>query len=169
MRLDPLPAAAIEPAAGDFVTLRRGHCYGSCATYSVTLRGDGRVDAVGEANVAYAGPHSWTIDPALARRALLEFLRADAFTSELPISGVSDLPTAWLTVSVGDRQYTVEHYGGGWEFAANPHDPARPARRSVDGGVNERQANASTAAQLEWIVDFVTEVEKRVVGCPPAP
>lgn len=54
------PAAAPEPARPrDLpaleISLERGPCFGMCPQFKLTIRGDGRVDWVGKANVAAPG------------------------------------------------------------------------------------------------------------------
>jgi len=58
-------APAPPPALPAFeISLERGPCFGDCPVYRLTIRGDGRVDWLGEEHVAAPGARSRQIAPA---------------------------------------------------------------------------------------------------------
>jgi hypothetical protein len=147
-----LPIAAEELARirpEDFVTLYREACLGSCPIYSVTVFGNGRVVASGEHFVARAGSRSWEIDPVAAVRLLAELTRNNVAALEPRMSAlIEDLPGARLEGNIGGQTIAVKHYGAGVE---------------VEMGRGNRDAEIAT--RLERLIDQISEVDTRVVGC----
>jgi hypothetical protein len=79
---EPAPTALHNqggPAAPPFsVELARSQCMGMCPAYAVSLRDDGTVQWIGEANVAEKGARTARVDPAKVQ-ALREAFRAARF------------------------------------------------------------------------------------------
>lgn len=107
-RSAPVPAArdGAQPEIARSITMERLPCYGTCAVYAVTIRGDGEVHFLGIAHVARAGEAVARITPA-GVDSLFRFLDhigfdrlSASYTSGASACGayVPDLPT--VTVSV---------------------------------------------------------------------
>ncbi len=148
LTLAPLPAAEMQRVAkDDFITLRRGQCFGRCPIYSVTVHADGRVEANGEQHVAALGAQNWQIDAAVATRLLAEMVRNNVWALDPKMDAhVTDLPTARLEGKVGGHSVSVRHYGAGTDLGLGGRDFA-------------------TASRLETLIDLISEAETRVVGC----
>lgn len=96
------------------VTLERTACFGACPMYTVTVDQGGAVTFDGKRFVASTGNHSARVDAqALSRlRQAVEasdfFALKDCYCER----NVTDLPSAIVTVNLGDRKKTVRHYAG---------------------------------------------------------
>jgi hypothetical protein len=148
LTLAPLPPAELQRVAkDDFITLRRGQCFGRCPIYSVTVHADGHVEANGEQHVAALGPQNWQIDAGVATRLLAEMVRNNVWALDPKMDAhVTDLPTARLEGRVGGHSVSVRHYGAGGFGSLGGRDFA-------------------TASRLETLIDLISEAETRVVGC----
>jgi hypothetical protein len=104
------------------ISLERTSCFGPCPIYKVTLRGDGSVTYVGEAKVRVKGTKSRKIDPEAVRDLAREMERAGFFTLRDHYRTVrrpdgveirvSDGPTTFVTLTIGERSKRVEDYFG---------------------------------------------------------
>jgi Domain of unknown function (DUF6438) len=120
-----------EPSENDKITLLRGGCYGSCPSYSVSIRRDGQVlfstqkdglsdlaaEEFGEFNrnyVLWSGIHETWVDPKAAANLFEKFRTAHFFgMNDKYRSGVTDNPTYILSLKVGNKVKEVEDYVGG--------------------------------------------------------
>jgi len=102
----------IDPSTLSF-TLQRTGCLGSCAGYSVTIKGDGTVLFDGEDLVKITGRHTARIGKTKVQELLDAFRRAD-FLSALPnyYSNWTDHPTYTLTVTFNGQTKKVVDYDG---------------------------------------------------------
>ncbi len=110
-----VPRSFPEPwgLKGVKIQLSRTQCFGRCAAYSVTIRGDGRVHFSGERYVLNPGDHDAQISPAAVRELVSEFEKAKFFAAgDKYIAKVTDNPTYTLTLTVGGKTKTVTDYVG---------------------------------------------------------
>jgi hypothetical protein len=112
------------------IVLERSEGFGSCPEYRLTLDGDGSVVYEGFAYVRVTGRRESSIPPAEVRALIEEANRIDFFSlrdsydaTERIVEGdagktwkipatLSGLPTASITVAIGEREKTVESYFG---------------------------------------------------------
>lgn len=97
-----------RPAEPDWVSMRRGPCFGNCPIYEVTLRADGSATYLGGDYAPRTGRHEGKVDPA-AVRALLRRLD-DAGFWEMPVDRqlrVMDLPEVVLRAEHEGRTHRV--------------------------------------------------------------
>jgi hypothetical protein len=96
------------------VRLERTACFGTCPIYSVTVRADGRVVFVGKRFVAATGVRRARLSKAKVSELRKAFSRARVFRlrDRYDDMTVSDLPSALLTVRLGERTKHVYHYLG---------------------------------------------------------
>lgn len=102
------------------ITLRRTACFGTCPVYSLEIFEDGLVRYLGTEFVEVKGEHKSVIPQDAVESLVGSFLRADYFslqdkyeTYKDPKGQVwklSDLPTAYTTLRVGNRKKSVEDY-----------------------------------------------------------
>jgi len=113
----PFPAGTLRSAR---IRLERTACYGTCPVYSVEIHGDGTVIWNGERFVKAMGARRYRI-PVAKVRALAARFRAARFYSALEAyeGGVTDLPSANLTLTWGGVSKSVRDYAG--LMAGMPH------------------------------------------------
>jgi hypothetical protein len=93
------------------IQLERTECYGWCPNYSVIIKGDGRVRYTGRSFVVTVGEREGTLPEATIRELVERFERARFFELRDKYSqSVTDLPSTWLTLRIGDRTKKVENY-----------------------------------------------------------
>ena len=122
---DGVPAGA--PAAGDagadtavVVALRRGECFGACAAYEATITRGGTVRIEGRGRSASRAPWHATVPRDSVGVLLAAFERSgflalrDRYVPGEPGCGqaATDHPSATLTVTLGGRTKSVDHYHG---------------------------------------------------------
>lgn len=116
----PAPEPKPESKLSLVITLERTACMGRCPVYSVAIEGTGAVRFEGKQFVQHAGPHNANI-PAAAVDSLVAELRAggffdlaDRYAYGAPACGryATDLPSAIVSVTVGDSTRRVEHDHG---------------------------------------------------------
>jgi hypothetical protein len=96
------------------VTLERTACFGACPMYTVTVDHSGAVTFDGKRFVARTGSHSARVDTQ-ALSGLRDAVKASNFFALQDCyceRNVTDLPSAIITVTLGDREKTVRHYAG---------------------------------------------------------
>ncbi len=97
------------------IQLSRSGCYGTCPSYTVVVRGDGKIEFHGGRFVAIPGDHQARIDPEEAARLLERFRGAGFFElKDNYVAGVTDNPTYRLELIVGAKKKTVVDYVGDW-------------------------------------------------------
>lgn len=113
----PFPRGTLRTAR---MRLERTACYGTCPVYSVEIHGDGTVIWNGERYVKAMGVRRYRI-PVAKVRALAARFRAARFYSALEAyeGGVTDLPSANLTLTWGGVSKSVRDYAG--LMAGMPH------------------------------------------------
>ena len=104
------------------ITLERTACFGRCPVYTVTISGDGTVSYEGRQFVSVTGKQQSHVDPSAVRALVKEFEAIDFFALhdayrrvENPdgtVTEVTDLPTQFVSLRVGDRSKRVEDYFG---------------------------------------------------------
>ena len=131
------------PAPDAWITLSREACYGECPIYDLTVRADGLVSWEGKGFVAKMGSATRRIDPAKARSLFDAFVRM-SFEKGPPVydSGISDTPTATLTIS---------HGAAGGTYAV--HDDASCfGKKSIDLGTCYLERRVDEIAEaMPWI------------------
>lgn len=99
--------------------LKRTSCFGTCPSYQIEIRGDGRVTYTGDEgrSVLVEGVHRWRIPQSDVAILFDMFRRADYFQLdgyyEAP---VTDLPTFVTQLSIGTRRKFVLNYGAAGGF-----------------------------------------------------
>jgi Domain of unknown function (DUF6438)/Ankyrin repeat len=105
------PAKAAEPPIQ--ITLRRTTCFGECPDYTVSIDGHGNVTYEGRRFVRVTGKQVARIDRAAVQALLDEFERIEFFSlKDKYTARITDLPTTYVTLVLGDRSKTVEDYHG---------------------------------------------------------
>ncbi len=96
------------------ISLRRSGCFGTCPVYELSISGNGNVEFNGNNFVEFPGKHTITI-PLDSLRILLHqidtcgwFNLHDEYTN----MSVSDAPSAIITVVIGSKTKTINHYHG---------------------------------------------------------
>lgn len=100
------------------ISMRRGACFGRCPQYSVTVKGDGSVDFVGERFVGATGAHSHRAD--MDKLALLRQKAQAVFRSTADVvpgaagcrNYATDMPQVTLTLADADGTRGLRHYTG---------------------------------------------------------
>lgn len=110
-----MPFPQISDPKEIFIQLSRSGCYGSCPSYSVTIRGDGAVSFKGSRFVSIPGTHTAQISESEVSTLLNRFRSANflALSNEYR-AGVTDNPTYCLKLKLGGKTKVVEDYVGAW-------------------------------------------------------
>ncbi len=100
-----LANAAAQPAdADDFVRLERPGCYGTCPSFSILVRRDGRATYQGHKYVRVTGTKQLLISRKTAGELILTAQAARLSEQVDPHRNVRDAPRATLTVSVQGKE-----------------------------------------------------------------
>jgi len=113
LALIPTLATAPVPAPGDWISLRRGPCFGNCPIYEVRLQADGTAEYTGGDYAPRQGRFEGRVEPEVVED-LLERLRAVGFwRMELDRQlRVMDAPEAVLSAERrGDRHQVHTNLG----------------------------------------------------------
>lgn len=108
------PGSTSNEVKAESITLKRGMCYGTCPVYSVTIRSDGTVQYVGEKYVKEIGPKdsSITSEEFTSLKATIESSGFFTFNDAYRKVDMTDMPSATITVTIGDKTKQIEHYHG---------------------------------------------------------
>jgi hypothetical protein len=103
-------------------TLQRTECYGDCPSYKLTIRGDGSVVYEGYKYVRVSGVQKYKIKPSEVQDLLKLFMDLnffdldDEYISIKHADGtetvVTDLPTTFTSITVGERFKKIVNYVG---------------------------------------------------------
>ena len=105
---------ALRPDSEIAITLQRSGCFGSCPSYSVTMRNHGIVFE-GRGYTVVTGKHTASVDPDEVRRLAQRFIEADFYSMEPNYAAmVTDCPTYTLSISVDGVTKEVIDYMGDW-------------------------------------------------------
>lgn len=105
----------LKPDSKIEIKLSRSGCYGTCASYQVTVTPEGIVFDGGGFVVA-SGKHAATVDPDAVRGLAARFVKADFYSmDEKYIASVTDCPTYQLSISIDETEKKVVDYVGSWE------------------------------------------------------
>lgn len=123
------------------ITLDRTECFGTCPSYSLTIRGDGTVAYQGRRFVKVVGAASTQILVSAVQALVDEMVQADYFNLSVPATcaqGImSDAPTATTSLTLAGRSHSVEDYHG------NPCAPA--ALPGIEDRIDE------AAGSSQWV------------------
>ena len=112
----PIAGTTLPLGAGGelVITLERTACFGTCPVYSLKIKGDGSVIYSGVDFVQTQGIHEGTISMDAIERLITEFEKADYFSLNDSYTnfGVSDMPSANTSISIGDKTKAIKHYLG---------------------------------------------------------
>lgn len=137
------------------IALSRTECFGSCPSYWLEVRGDGRVTYQGHGDVLVGGRHRWRVKPAAVAALVERFRQADYFKLKgYYAADVSDVPTYVTRLSLGRQQKFVLDYGG--EMGDALEAPA-----SSDAAVPRMP---SVVTELENAIDAVAGADSWVRG-----
>ena len=107
-------APILRPDSKISITLVRSGCYGSCPSYSVSIRSD-RILFEGYGNVVAFGKHRATVRPEGVRALAKKFIAADFYSMDSSYrASVTDNPTYVLSISIDGHKKEVEDYVGSW-------------------------------------------------------
>jgi len=96
------------------ITLKRSGCFGTCPSYSVTVRPTG-ISFEGGGYVVAAGKHSSAIDASEVRSLAKAFIDADFYSMDnIYQASVTDNPTYMLFISIDGHTKSIEDYVGSW-------------------------------------------------------
>ncbi len=95
------------------ITLERSSCYGMCPDYTVTISGNGEVTYEGRHHTLVEGKKIYAIPRAAVLDLLNDFRKADFWSlKDKYESGVTDMPTYFLTFDNGKQKKTIVDYVG---------------------------------------------------------
>jgi ankyrin repeat protein len=104
----------IRPDSKIAISLERSGCFGSCASYNVTLCTEGIIFR-GSGYVAARGKHTDQIDMAKIQKLAKRFVTADFYSmDDTYVASVTDNPTFVLSIEIDGRSKRVEDYVGEW-------------------------------------------------------
>jgi hypothetical protein len=110
-----VPAPVLRSDSKVIITLKRGVCYGTCPSYSVTVSTDGIIFEGGDF-VAASGKHTDTVDADEVRKLARKFVAADFYSMDAEYADrVTDNPTYVLAISIDGHEKEVMDYVGRWE------------------------------------------------------
>lgn len=105
---------SIRPDSKIAISLSRSGCFGTCPSYSVTIKTNG-IEFNGGGNVVAQGRHTDTVDPQAVRTLAKKFTAADFYSMDEEYrAGVTDNPTYELSIVIDGREKKVEDYVGEW-------------------------------------------------------
>ena len=115
------------------ITLERTACYGRCPVYEVTVDDTGRVTYNGHQYVRVSGRRTAMIDRAAVAKLVADIERAGFFELKNSYEAmVTDNPTVFVTVEIGDRKKRVRDYVAGPRVL-------RELQREIDRVTNSRR------------------------------
>ncbi|UCH50896.1 MAG: PKD domain-containing protein [Chloroflexota bacterium] len=96
------------------ITLERTACFGKCPVYSLKIKGDGTVIYAGVDFVQTRGIQETTVSMDTINQLVMEFEKADYFSLKDSYTsfGVSDMPFANTSISIGGKTKAINHYLG---------------------------------------------------------
>jgi len=96
------------------ITLERTACFGKCPVYSLMIKGDGTVIYSGVDFVQTRGIQETTISIDAINQLVAEFEKANYFSlkDSYTAFGISDMPSANTSISIGGRTKAINHYLG---------------------------------------------------------
>lgn len=107
-------APILKPDSKVAITLQRSGCFGTCPSYTVTVRTDGIVFEGGGYVVA-SGRYSASTNAEDVRQLAKKFLVADFYSMDSSYrASVTDNPTYMLSITIDGRTKEVEDYVGSW-------------------------------------------------------
>jgi uncharacterized protein DUF6438 len=108
-----MSASQPAPPPHVLVVLQRTRCFGACPEYTVWISGDGSVRYEGRSAVAVAGTRTTAISRLAVESLLAAFDRIQFFSLKDRYFGpVTDLPTTYLSLTLGERSKMVQDYFG---------------------------------------------------------
>lgn len=107
-------APVLRPNSKAAVTLERTGCFGSCPSYTVTVRTDG-IEFAGGGYVVASGRHTDRVDANEVRQLAKRFVAADFYSMDSSYrASVTDNPTYLLSIAIDGRGKKVQDYVGSW-------------------------------------------------------
>ncbi|HHM21925.1 MAG TPA: hypothetical protein ENJ20_07860 [Bacteroidetes bacterium] len=97
----------------DFIELKKDPCFGFCPVYTIKINGRGEVVYNGLKNVEKEGTWYRILPPERVNGLFSAFEEAgfwdfnDEYTAQ-----VTDLPTTWITLVLGEKTKTIKDYYG---------------------------------------------------------
>ena len=107
------PVDAYHHDVADFIELKKDPCFGFCPVYEVKINGIGEAVFNGKRNVSKEGLWYQTLTADETNDLFAAFEEAgfwdlnDEYTSQ-----VTDLPTTWTTLVLGEKTKTIKDYYG---------------------------------------------------------
>ena len=100
------------------ISLERTGCYGNCASYKLTIYGDGRVEYEGDKNVKVTNKKQGHLQPGDLKKILAAFDKANYFSIKpytyetCTCTLCTDMPSAITEIRAKGTSHRVEHYYG---------------------------------------------------------
>lgn len=142
-------------ATDPVIIMERTVCYGTCPSYVIVIRGDGKVIYVGRKFVEQEGTYERIIPLSLVDSLLSEFEKADFLTLQSEYTGnVSDLPTITTTIKWGRSEKKVIDYYGGPEKLK-----ALEKRIDAVAGIKEKDVWTKVSDNKEINTELLTQTK----------
>ena len=99
--------------ASDAIELKKDPCFGFCPVYEFRIDGKGYAVFTGDRNVDKEGRWERRLTPEETNQLFQAFDESNfwAFEDEY-VAEVTDLPTTWITLRLGEQQKTIKDYYG---------------------------------------------------------
>ncbi|MDG2525568.1 DUF6438 domain-containing protein [Stenotrophomonas sp. HITSZ_GD] len=108
----PLPEVPLDQVV---MTLSRSGCYGTCPSYRVTVRGDGRVEYEGGRFTDVAQKVAYRIPVERVARLVEQVRKADLWSlRETYRAPITDNPSYQLRLQFGNEAHCIVDYAGEW-------------------------------------------------------
>lgn len=99
--------------ASTFVELKKDPCFGACPVYAFKIDGKGNATFNGLRFVGKEGDWHQKFSPEVTNELFKTFEAADFWQFEDEYTAtVTDLPTTWLTLQLGEKSKTIKDYFG---------------------------------------------------------
>ena len=100
--------------SNDTLMLQRTVCFGNCPSYKLIIYGTGKVEYEGFKYSKIEGKVSSEIPIDSVKTLIREIEEAELFTwnNEYQRQDATDLPSAWVTVTINGRTKLIKHYRG---------------------------------------------------------
>lgn len=96
-----------------FIEMKKDPCFGFCPVYSFKVDGKGNAVFNGDRNISKIGNWTRLITPEETNKLFEAFEMENFWTFENEYtSQVTDLPTTWTTLKIGEKSKTIKDYYG---------------------------------------------------------
>lgn len=120
--------------ASSYIEIKKDPCFGFCPVYNMQIKGDGKAVYNGMKNVEKEGVwyRTFTYEETNALFKAFETVDYWSFQDEYTAQ-VTDLPTTWTTLKIGEKSKTIkDYYGAPKELKALEEVLSKIAEEEVD-------------------------------------